>query len=204
MYCQDNGRPGKPIRLMCGLLILKHLRDLSDESLVEQWIENAYYQYFCGIQEFTSSVPCASSELVHFRKRIGEEGIELIFQESIRVNNGDDEDRHHDAAFIDSTVQEKNITYPTDARLHKKIVKKVLVIMKKLGLPLRQSYTFVLKKSDYRLGRNLYKGVAGDTVNVLPVAAAYSFTRAMKALWCMLQKIREILCLNNISQKWAF
>ncbi len=68
---------------MCGLLILKHLRNLSDESLVEQWSENTYYQYFCGMQEFTPSVPCASSELVHFRKRIGEEGIELIFQESI-------------------------------------------------------------------------------------------------------------------------
>ena len=51
LYCQDNGRPGKPIRLMCGLLILKHLRNLSDESLVEQWSENAYYQYFCGMQE---------------------------------------------------------------------------------------------------------------------------------------------------------
>ena len=204
MYCQDNGRPGKPIRLMCGLLILKHLRDLSDESLVEQWIENAYYQYFCGMQEFTSSVPCASSELVHFRKRIGEEGIELIFQESIRVNNRDDEDRHHDTAFIDSTAQEKNITYPTDAKLHKKIVKKVLGIVKKLDLPLRQGYTFVLKKSDYRLGRNFYKGVMRDTVNVLPAAAAYSFKRAMKALWGMLQKIREILCQNNISQKWAF
>ena len=86
LYCQDNGRPGKPIRLMCGLLILKHLRNLSDESLVEQWSENAYYQYFCGMQEFTPSVPCASSELVHFRKRIGEEGIELIFQESIWVS----------------------------------------------------------------------------------------------------------------------
>ena len=102
MYCQDNGRPGKPVRLMCGLLILKHLRNLSDESLVEQWSENAYYQYFCGMQEFTPSAPCASSELVHFRKRIGEEEIELIFQESIRVNNRDDEDRHHDTAFIDS------------------------------------------------------------------------------------------------------
>lgn len=97
------------------------------------------------MQEFTPSAPCASSELVHFRKRIGKEGIELIFQESIRVNNEDDEDRHHDTAFIDSTVQEKNITYPTDAKLHKKIVKKVLGIVKKLGLPLRQSYTFVLK-----------------------------------------------------------
>lgn len=79
---------------------------------------------FCGMQEFTPSAPCASSELVHFRKRIGEEGIELIFQESIRVNNEDDDDHHHDTAFIDSTVQEKNITYPTDAKLHKKIVKK--------------------------------------------------------------------------------
>ena len=93
-----------------------------------------------------SVCPCASSELVHFRKCIGEEGIELIFQESIRVNNEDDEDRHHDTAFIDSTVQEKNITYPTDAKLHRKIAKKVLGLVNKLGLPLRQNYTFVLKE----------------------------------------------------------
>ncbi|OWP24469.1 IS5/IS1182 family transposase [Porphyromonas gingivalis] len=146
LYCQHNGRPSKPIRLMCGLLILKHLRNLSDESVVEQWSENAYYQYFCGMQEFLPSAPCASSELVHFRKRIGEKGIELIFQESIRVNNEGDDNEHHDVAFIDSTVQEKNITYPTDAKLHKKIVRKVPDIVHKLGLPLRQSYTFVLKR----------------------------------------------------------
>lgn len=146
LYCQNNGRPAKPIRLMCGLLILKHLRNLSDESVVEQWSENAYYQYFCGMQEFIPSAPCASSELVHFRHRIGEKGIELIFQESIRVNNEEDDDHHHDTAFIDSTVQEKNITYPTDAKLHKKIVRKVLDIVHKLKLPLRQSYTFVLKR----------------------------------------------------------
>lgn len=145
LYCQNNSRPAKPIRLMCGLLILKHLRNLSDESLVEQWSENAYYQYFCGMPEFVPGAPCASSELVHFRNRIGEKGIELIFQESIRVNNEEDDDRHHDVAFIDSTVQEKNITYPTDAKLHKKIVRKVLGIVHELGLPLRQSYTFVLK-----------------------------------------------------------
>ena len=146
LYSQNNGRPGKPIRLMCGLLILKHLRNLSDESVVEQWSENAYYQYFCGMQEFTPGAPCASSELVHFRNRIGEKGIELIFEESIRVNNEDDDEHHHDTAFIDSTVQEKNITFPTDAKLHKKIVRKVLDIVHKLELPLRQSYTFVLKR----------------------------------------------------------
>lgn len=67
LYCPNNGRPAKPIRLMCGLLILKHLRNLSDESVVEQWSENAYYQYFCGMKEFIPNAPCASSELVHFR-----------------------------------------------------------------------------------------------------------------------------------------
>lgn len=85
-------------------------------------------------------------ELVHFRQRISEEEVELIFQESIRVNNENDDDHHHDTAFIDSTVPEKNVTYPTDAKLHKKIVKKVLGLVKKLGFPLRQSYTFVLEQ----------------------------------------------------------
>lgn len=146
LYSSDNGRPAKPIRLMCGLLILKHVRNLSDESVVEQWSENAYYQYFCGMLEFTPSFPCNASELVHFRKRIGEKGMELILSESIRVNQKDDDRDHHDTAFIDSTVQEKNVTYPTDAKLHKKIIRKVLSIVKSLGLPLRQSYTFVLKK----------------------------------------------------------
>ncbi|WP_329905467.1 IS5 family transposase [Porphyromonas pogonae] len=146
LYCPDNGRPGKPIRLMCGLLILKHLRNISDESVVEQWSENAYFQYFCGMQEFTPSFPCNASELVHFRKRIGERGIELILAESIRVNDDKNEKDHHDTAFIDSTVQEKNVTYPTDAKLHKKIVGKVLKIVRALNLPIRQSYTFVLKR----------------------------------------------------------
>lgn len=146
LYCPDNGRPGKPIRLMCGLLILKHLRNISDESVVEQWSENAYFQYFCGMQEFTPSFPCNASELVHFRKRIGEEGIELILAESIRVNDDKNDNEHHDTAFIDSTVQEKNVTYPTDGKLHKKIVGKVLKIARNLNLPIRQSYTFVLKR----------------------------------------------------------
>lgn len=145
LYCADNGRPAKPIRLMCGLLILKHLRNLSDESVVEQWSENAYFQYFCGMHEFVPSFPCNSSELVHFRKRIGEKGIELILCESIRVNDDKSDDEHHGTAFIDSTVQEKNVTYPTDAKLHKKIVGKVLKLVKELNLPIRQSYSFVLK-----------------------------------------------------------
>lgn len=145
LYCNTNGRPAHPIRLMCGLLILKHLRNVSDEMVVFQWSENAYYQYFCGGLEFMPKQPCDASELVHFRNRIGEEGMELILAESIRVNTDHDDEDHFDTAFIDSTVQEKNITYPTDAKLHKKIIKNVLKIVHDKCLPLRQSYTRTLK-----------------------------------------------------------
>ena len=145
LYCSTNGRPAHPIRLMCGLLILKHLRNVSDEMVVSQWSENAYYQYFCGGLEFMPKQPCDASELVHFRNRIGEEGMELILAESIRVNTDHDDEDHFDTAFIDSTVQEKNITYPTDAKLHKKIIKNVLKIVHDKCLPLRQSYTRTLK-----------------------------------------------------------
>ena len=145
LYCSTNGRPAHAIRLMCGLLILKHLRNVSDEMVVSQWSENAYYQYFCGGLEFMPKQPCNASELVHFRNRIGEEGMELILAESIRVNTDHDNEDHFDTAFIDSTVQEKNITYPTDAKLHKKIIKNVLKIVHDNCLPLRQSYTRTLK-----------------------------------------------------------
>jgi transposase, IS5 family len=143
LYCSDNGRPAKPIRLMVGLLILKHLRNISDESVVEQWSENVYYQYFCGQKEFIPVEPCEASELVHFRHRIGESGIELILKESIRINGNDSNDS---TASIDTTVQEKNITFPTDSKLHRKIIDKCRKIVEKENLPIRQSYTRTLKK----------------------------------------------------------
>jgi len=142
-YREDFGRPAKPIRLMVALLMLKHIRNISDESVVEQWAENAYYQYFSGQHEFTPAEPCEASELVHFRNRIGQEGIELIFKESIRVNG---KDGNEDKGSIDTTVQEKNITYPTDSKLHRKIIKKCTRIAEKQKLSLRQSYRFTLKR----------------------------------------------------------
>ncbi len=142
-YCEDFGRPAKPVRLMVALLLLKHIRNLSDESVVEQWSENAYYQYFSGERYFTPAAPCEASELVHFRNRIGVEGVELIFGESIRVNG---KDAKEDKGSVDTTVQEKNITYPTDSKLHRKIITKCLAIARREGLELRQSYTRTLKK----------------------------------------------------------
>lgn len=164
LYCPDNGRPAKPIRLMVGLLMLKHIRNISDESVVEQWSENNYYQYFCGERNFVPGVPCEASELVHFRKRIGEEGIALILKESIRINGDDSGDPH---VNVDTTVQEKNITFPTDAKLHRKIISKCHAIAEKEEIVIRQSYKRVLKKLgvDQRFRnhpRNKKKAVKAD------------------------------------------
>ena len=152
-YSLTHGKPSKPIRLMVALLILKQLRNLSDESIVEHWSENSYYQYFSGEQSFCPKFPCVPTELVEFRKRIGSEGIELIFKESIRVNGKDSNDPHLSG---DTTVQEKNITYPTDDKLHKKIISKCQSIAKNEGVELRQSYTRTVKKLSItqRLRRN--------------------------------------------------
>jgi IS5 family transposase len=139
----DDGRPAKPIRLMVALVMLKHIRNLSDESVVEQWMENVYYQYFSGERTYACGVPCEASELVHFRRRIGEEGVELILKESIRVNGDDAGDPH---VSVDTTVQEKNITFPTDDKLYKKIIHKCWGIAESEGLTLRQSYSRTLKK----------------------------------------------------------
>lgn len=145
-HYSDEGRPAKPIRLMVALLMLKHIRNLSDESVVEQWMENVYYQYFSGEASYACGVPCEASELVHFRNRIGEEGVELILKESIRVNGDDADDCN---VSVDTTVQEKNITFPTDDKLYKKIIKKCWAISEKEGLPVRQSYTRTLKKLSF-------------------------------------------------------
>ena len=147
LYCSDNGRPAKPIRLMVALLILKNLRNLSDENLVEQWSENLYYQYFSGAHSFQCTIPCVPTELIAFRKRIGEAGLELILQESIRVNKPPNDTPNVPLIIsVDTTVQEKNITYPTDDKLYKKIIKKCWKIADKEGIDLRQSYTQTVKK----------------------------------------------------------
>lgn len=142
-YSLTQGKPAKPIRLMVGLLILKQVRNLSDESVVEQWAENSYYQYFSGETYFSPNPPCVATELVEFRKRIGSVGIELIFKESIKVNGDDSND---DNLSADTTIQEKNITYPTDDKLYKKIIKECQSIAKDEQVELRQSYTQTVKK----------------------------------------------------------
>lgn len=137
------GTPSKPVRLMTGLLILKQVFNLGDETVVAEWIRDPYFQYFCGEAHFQWTQPCDPSDLVHFRKRIGEKGVERILAESVRLHGKDAKSRD---VLLDTTAQEKNVTYPTDAKLQKKIIDKCKAIAKKEHIELRQTYTRTVKK----------------------------------------------------------
>jgi IS5 family transposase len=137
------GQPGVPIRTMVGLLLLKRIYNLGDETVMAQWLQNPYFQYFCGEAEFQWDYPCDPSDLVHFRKRIGQDGAEKIFQLSVETRK--DEIRTRDV-LIDTTAQEKNITYPTDAKLLLKVIQLCNKIAKQEKVSQRQTYSRTMKK----------------------------------------------------------
>ena len=114
-YYSNNGRPAKPIRMMVGLLMLKYLENLSDERVVAEYKRNMYYQYFCGEEIYQPSYPCNPTELVKFRQRIGKEGVNLILKQTILLF--DKKLVQEKEVIIDTTTQEKNITYPTDQQI---------------------------------------------------------------------------------------
>lgn len=136
-YTHNNGRPALPIRLMAGLLILKQLENLSDEQVVVQWKRNPYYQYFCGAPSFQNKPPCHSTELVKFRQRIGQTGIEQIFSLSVALHP---KAREEKTVNVDTTVQEKAITYPTDGKLAIRIINRLNKLAKHQGVKQRRTY----------------------------------------------------------------
>lgn len=155
-YKKDRGAPSKPIRLMVGLLLLKQLEDLSDEAVVVQWKRNPYYQAFCGMNDFMRELPCHSTELVHFRNRIGPTGFEKIFQMSVGLHG---KLALEDTVNIDTTVHEKNITYPTDSKLTIKIINRLNKLAKAHGIQQRRTYAKEVKqlRLDIRHYQNVKK-----------------------------------------------
>ena len=141
-FYKSGGRPSLPIRLLAGLTILKHTFDVSDEDLVDQWRQNPYWQFFCGESHFRWKLPCDPSEMTRFRGRIGADGCERILKASIDIQ------RHRadvsQDVVVDSTVQEKNVTYPTFAKLDVKVIERCRAIAEAEGFTLRQSYVRVL------------------------------------------------------------
>ena len=143
-FYSSTGRPAKPIRLMVGLVLIKQIYNLSDERVVAAWQQNPYYQAFCGMQHFQWNEPCDPSDLVYFRRRIGEAGIEKIFQVSVLIHGENCLERE---VVIDTTVQEKNITFPTDTKLRVNVMQRCLKIAAVEGIKLRRSYRDELKNT---------------------------------------------------------
>src|SRR5437899_82631 len=147
VYTDGAGRPPLPTRLMAGLAILKHTYNLSDEAVCALWIENPYYQYFCGEEFFQHELPLDRSSMTNWRNRMGEERLQALLQEGLSVATRTGAMKPSDLArvVVDTTVQPKNITFPTDAKLVNKAREKLVKLAKRRGVVLRQSYERVGK-----------------------------------------------------------
>ena len=150
----DTGRPATESRFMVGLLLLKHIQGLSDEEVCARWVETPYFQYFTGETFFCHRFPHERSGLSHWRKRIGDR-LELLLQESLRVAHDSGALKKNDLArvSVDTTVQPKNITFPTDAKLLYTALVHLGALARRHGVPLRQSYVRVGKRAALMAGR---------------------------------------------------
>jgi IS5 family transposase len=141
------GKPPKPIRLMVGILLLQHMHNLSDEQVVRMWVENPYWQFFCGYDFLQWKFPIDSSSLTRFRKRLGPEKMERIFL--LTVSAGIDaevvQEKDFEKVIVDTTVMPKHIEFPTDSKLYNKAREALVRLSDKHHINLRQNYNLVTK-----------------------------------------------------------
>jgi IS5 family transposase len=149
------GHPPLPTRLIAGLFILKHMHNLADEVLCARWVENPYYQFFCGEEVFQHRLRFDRSSMTRWRQRLGEEQLVALLQESLSVthNTGAIETKDLERVAVDTTVQPKAIAHPTDARLMHRALTKLTHLAKQTGVPLRQSYARLAKRAAIMVGR---------------------------------------------------
>jgi hypothetical protein len=188
VYADKPGHPPLPTRLMAGLAILKHMYDLSDEAMCDRWIENPYFQFFCGEEFFQHRLLFDRSSLTRWRQRMGEEKLIALLQESLAVATRTEAMRPKDLArvIIDTTVQPKAVMFPTDAKLINRAREIMVRLAKRHGIVLRQSYARVGKIALIKHQR---------------YAHAHQFKRANKAL----RKLRTYLgrVIRDIGRKIA-
>jgi transposase, IS5 family len=155
VYRPGAGHPPLPVRLMAGLLILKHMHSLSDEALCQRWVENPYFQFFCGEAVFQHELRFDRSSLTRWRQRLGEERLAALLQESLRVAHATEAlaTKDLERVAVDTTVQPKAVAHPTDARLTHKAIEKIVGFAKANGIALRQSYLRVAKRAAIMVGR---------------------------------------------------
>ena len=161
-YCDHNGSPGKPIRLMVGLEYLKQIHDVSDDQVVAGWVENPYWQYLCGEEYFQHQLPIDPSSLSRFRQRIGGSGCEKLLAGSIQagLTSGTVKVRDFKRVTVDTTVQEKAVTFPTDSKLLNRSRERLVKLCQRNAIKLRQTYArkgpqAALKASRYAHARQM-------------------------------------------------
>jgi IS5 family transposase len=185
-YADELGRPGVNTRLMVGLLYLKHAFDESDESVVARWVENPYWQFFCGLCYMQHELPIDPSSLSRWRKRVGAERLEKLLEATIHTALAMKAVRSQELqkVNVDTTVQEKAIAFPTDARLYQKMRVALVGRARSLGLRLRQNYRFKGKRLLAKQGR-------------------YAHARQMKRAGKMTRQLKTILgrVLRDIQRK---
>ena len=144
----DKGRPGIETRFVIGLLLLKHIYGLSDEGVCERWVHDPYFQHFTGEEFFQHEFPHERSDLSHWRKRLGDK-LERLLAESLRVAHESGALRTRDLkrVTVDTTVQPKAVSFPTDAKLLHAAIKGLNRLARKHGVRLRQSYLRVAKRA---------------------------------------------------------
>src|SRR6202522_3022995 len=150
----ENGRPGIETRFMIGLLLLKHIYGLSDEGVCERWVHDPYFQFFTGEEFFQHAFPHERSDLSHWRKRLGDK-LELLLAESLRVAHQAGALRSQDLqrVTVDTTVQPKAITFPTDAKLLHAAIRGLNRLARRHGVGLRQSYLRIARNAAMMAGR---------------------------------------------------
>ena len=168
-YCPDMGRPGNATRLMVGLHYLKHAYNESDESIIARWVENPYWQYFCGYEYMQHDFPIHPTSMVKWRNRVGADRMELLLAETLSTAERGRHMKANQASkiIVDTTVQEKAISYPTDARLYCKAIRRLAKLAKRRQINLRQSYVRVSKRTFFQQSRyaraRQYKRAARQT-----------------------------------------
>ena len=160
LYTDRIGRPGLPTRLMVGLHLLKHMDGLSDEVVCARYLDSPYAQFFCGETYFQHRLPLDRSSMTRWRQRIGPEHMEELLAESVAAaqRGGAVADKHLKRVTIDTTVQPKAVTHPTDSKLLHRGIEILGRLARRHGVRLRQSYVRVARWAKMEAAKLMYSG----------------------------------------------
>jgi len=149
LFSEGPSRPPLPVRLATGLMVLQHMFALSDERVVEAWVENPYWQAFCGYDFLQWEFPVHPTSLTRWRQRIGPEGIEKILQVSIQVavQTKTVTSQELCKTICDTTVMPKAVAHPTDAKLIQRSLERIVRAARGANIHLKRAYLRVSRWS---------------------------------------------------------